>query len=71
MLYLCVVNKIMNSFVAFFDHWLAEMSEMRIHCNSVITRSSGSTGKKRVITYRVITDRVLYTRPLFKPLSHT
>ena len=37
------------------------MSHLIIHCNSIITRSSGSTGKKRVIT-----DLVIYMRPLFK-----
>ena len=39
---------------------------MYIHCNSNITRSLGSTETKRVIT-----DSVMYTRPLFKIFNTT
>jgi len=35
--------------------------KIQLHCDSIIMRSSGSTGKKHVLT-----DRIIYMRPLFK-----
>jgi len=38
---------------------------MFVHCNSIITRSSGSTGKKARYNGPCYKYRVIYTRPLF------
>ena len=65
MRYATILNKqIYIHFVLRLTQLSSNIQIDKVHCDSIITRS---TGKTRVITDCVITDRVIYTRPL----SHT